>query len=227
MSPDKPRRTFIASLGAIAATALFRDVPIADAAVPSLAAQQTAGKWDLSWLDSLKGKHRQVFDLGSRDLGKNGNPLRVPKNYLNAHNTVYGLSDAELSTIVGIAGEAFAMNASDRLWREYSFGEFWQIKDPATGQFAVRNFFVDAPNGGKGGPPSASIQVLLGRGTIFWQCNNALNGLADEFAAARGKESATVRADFVAGLNPWVKLVPAHTMLLGLAQERGFTYEKL
>ena len=30
----------------------------------------------------------------------------------------------------------------------------------------------------------------------------------------------------IAGLNPGVRLVPAHVMGLGLAQERGFTYMK-
>ena len=35
------------------------------------------------------------------------------------------------------------------------------------------------------------------------------------------------RREFLTGLNPGVKLVPAHTLLVGLAQERGFTYEKV
>jgi hypothetical protein len=35
-----------------------------------------------------------------------------------------------------------------------------------------------------------------------------------------------VRAELVAGLLPGVKLIPAHTMLIGLAQEHGCTYEK-
>jgi hypothetical protein len=36
-----------------------------------------------------------------------------------------------------------------------------------------------------------------------------------------------VRAELIAGFNPGVRLIPAHTMLLGLAQERGCTYEQL
>jgi len=31
-------------------------------------AQPAAGGWDLSWLDRFKGKHKQVFDLGSGQL---------------------------------------------------------------------------------------------------------------------------------------------------------------
>jgi len=47
-----------------------------------------------------------------------------------------------------------------------------------------------------------------------------------QLAQQTGKSPADVRADLVAGLNPGVKLVPAHTLLVGLVQERGFTYEK-
>lgn len=226
MSHKTPRRSFIAALGGLAAGAFLKDAAIANAAVTS--PQQKNGKWDFSWLDSLKGKHRQFFDFGSRDLGTGRNPLRIPRNYMDAHNMVYGIADSDLNTIVGIAGSAFAMNASDRLWKEYALGEFFKITDPATGKWAERNFFVDAPSG-PGDPSSktASINALLARGTIFWQCNNALNGAAAEIGSEQKKDVAKVRADFVAGLNPWVKLVPAHTMALGLAQERGFTYEKI
>ena len=50
--------------------------------------------------------------------------------------------------------------------------------------------------------------------------------MTGQLARATGKPAADVRADLVAGLNPAVRLVPAHTMMIGLAQERGFTYEK-
>ncbi|MBA3657703.1 MAG: hypothetical protein H0W69_10170 [Gemmatimonadaceae bacterium] len=226
MAHHNQRRSFIASLGSLAALAIFSDNGVARAEAMEPGPQKD-GKWDLSWIEPLKGKHRQVFDFGSRDLSAGGNPLRVPRNYMNAHNTVYGLADGDLSTIVGIAGSAFAMNASDRLWKDYALGEHFHIKDPATGRWAERNFFVDAPTGSSSTPPTASIQILVARGTIFWQCNNALNGNADELAQKTGKNQVEVRADLVAGLNPWVRLVPAHTMLLGLVQERGFTYEKL
>jgi hypothetical protein len=36
-----------------------------------------------------------------------------------------------------------------------------------------------------------------------------------------------VRADLIAGLNPFVRLVPAHVMAMGLVQERGVTYVKV
>ena len=62
-----PRRGFLAGLGALAAvTPRF-----------SLEAQAAQG-WDLSWLDQLKGKHRQVFDLGEFEEAEGEDVMIIP-----------------------------------------------------------------------------------------------------------------------------------------------------
>src|SRR5882724_6873189 len=103
-------------------------------------AQPAAGGWDLSWLDRFKGKHKQVFDLGSFDLSID-TPLRVPMNYLDTFRDVYRLEPPAINVAVGISRAAFPMNASDALWKSFHLGERWGIKDPATGQPATRNIF--------------------------------------------------------------------------------------
>ena len=110
------------------------------------------------------------------------------------------------------------MNASDRLWDKYQLGERSKIIDPTTKKPAVRNIFWDDGN--------PSIKALQARGTLFWQCNVALGGVAQQLADAMQLPVADVRADLLAGLNPGVRLVPSHVMALGLVQERGFTYMK-
>jgi hypothetical protein len=71
------------------------------------------------------------------------------------------------------------------------------------------------------------VKPLMERGAIFWQCNNALNGITQMIATDTKQEVPAVKAELVAGLNPGCHLVPAHTMLLGLVQERGCAYEKI
>jgi hypothetical protein len=61
----------------------------------------------------------------------------------------------------------------------------------------------------------------------MWMCNNALQRVASRLADAVGRPVAEVYAELRGGLNPGVILVPAHTMLLGLSQERGCSYEKV
>ena len=74
-----PRRSFLAALASFSGVALSRPafaMPVSDT-------------WDLSWLDQLKGKHKQVFALS--DL-HDRLPLHVVVNYLDAHREVFGLA---------------------------------------------------------------------------------------------------------------------------------------
>ena len=210
----RSRRGFLASVGALAGAAAF--VPdLAGAAAPV-----AQSPWDMSWLDRLTGKHRQVFDFSDLEIG-----LLVVKNWLDAHETVYGLRHPDVNTVVGIGGHAFPVNASDELYRRFPIGDQWKVTDPATGSPAERNVFLDGP----AAPPmkGAGVRPLQARGTIFWQCNNALHGVAGRLAAVVKRPEPEVYQELKAGLNPGVILVPAHTMLIGLSQEHGCAYESL
>jgi hypothetical protein len=180
-----------------------------------------SAEWDLSWLDQLTGQHKQVFDFG-----KVQGILHVVGNYLKAAEEVFGLKHPDVNTVVGIATSAFPINANDALWAKYELGKHWEVKDPATGEWAVRNVFAADPPP-EGWPSESQVPWLRQRGTIFWQCNNALNGVSEWFAEMSNQEVPVVRSELIAGFLPGVKLVPAHTLLIGLTQERGCTYEKL
>ena len=95
----------------------------------------------MAWLEQMKGKHKQLYDLGSFDLGADGRPLRFCKNFLDTFRDVYKLEHPGINTAVGISGPAIAMNASDRLWEKYKLGERSKIIDPMTKQPSVRNIF--------------------------------------------------------------------------------------
>ena len=207
------RRGFLTSVGSFAgAAAVFPGVA---------AAEPTAqGGWDMSWLDRLTGKHKQVFDFSNMEIG-----LVVVKNWYDAWETVYSLKHPQVNVVVGIGGHAFAVNASDELYRKFPIGEQWKVTDPDTGKPALRSVFLD---GAQAGPyAGAGVRPLQARGAIFWQCNNALNGVASQLAAVVQRPQPEVYQELKAGLNPGVILVPAHTMLIGLCQERGCGYESL
>lgn len=216
------RRSFLGSLGAISGLALFSKADKLGAMPPRIAS--ASSPWDLSWLETLRGKHKQLFDFGDANISEESH-LIVVRNWLNAHKEVFGLESPEVNTLVGIAGHAYPLNASDSVWENYPIGERWKIKDPRTNAWAKRNVYNDPdPKNAKG---SFDITTLVSRGTVFWQCNNAFGAVVGELAKATGKAAATVRADLLAGMMPGVHLVPAHTMLVGLAQEHGFTYEAM
>ena len=213
MSHTPSRRSFLASTSSLAGLGML---PIRW----PFGGRPAASGWDLSWIEELRGKHKQVFSVGS--LPQN-DPLLVVTNYLDAHLEVYGLAYPEINTVVGIARRGFPINASDALWAKYELGRRWQLKDPQTNDWATRNIYLEnmpAPPG-----KVVGIKTLQARGTIFWQCNNALGGIVRQFALELKDSQDTIRQELIAGFVPGVKLVPAHTMLLGLVQERGCTYE--
>jgi hypothetical protein len=218
------RRSFVSLLSALSASAALRPAHALATSLPAPAEPASDPEhWDLSWLNALRGRHRQVFDCGpfQEDLP----PLRVVANWLDAHRTVYGLEHPKVNAVIGIAGSAFPINASDALWAKYRLGEGSKLHDPVTHEWATRNFYYDPP----ADSPFArmSVKSLQARGVIFWQCNNALHGVAARLAKATGQEPGPTYDELRAGLNPGVRLVPAHTMVIGLAQERGCAYEKL
>lgn len=216
MRQSSDRRSFVASVASLVGVAVVGeglDPALLDAAPP--------GPWDLSWLDDLRGKHKQVFGIG--DL-KGHQPLHVVVNWLDAHQEVFGLSYPNVNAVVGIA-TSFPINASDALWAKYELGRSWEINDPDTGTWARRNVYLEAMPARPG--KVVGVRPLQARGAIFWQCNNALDVVARRLAREFGGSLDAIRTELLAGLNPGVKLVPAHTMLLGLAQERGCTYEQI
>lgn len=199
------RRSFLASLAVTPAVVRAGIVPqpqaVAGAAEP----------WDFSWIDRLNGTYRQVFDCG--EVGDD--PLRVVQNYLNGFRDVMGLEHPIVNAVVAIAGRSFPINASDTLWARFPIAERWKIPAGADGKRVTAN------------PWASTAAELKSRGAFFWQCNNALNRIIGWFAADTGRPAAEVREEVVAGLLPGVTIVPAHTMLLGMVQHRGCTYEKL
>lgn len=217
-----PRRSFLAAVataaGATALTPLFSGTE-----GRLMAAEVPNAPWDLSWLDKLEGKHRQVFEVGKKIEDIPG-PLHVVGNYLDVWRDVYHLEFPQIDTVVSIAGSGFPINVNDAIWAKYKVGEKWQIPDDAGKTSATHNVFLESP---ASDTKRASVKGLQARGTIFTQCNIALGHIAKEFALASHEAVDSVYAELVAGLNPGVRLVPANTMLIGLAQEHGCAYESV
>ena len=198
------RREFITSVGALAGVSLLPDIAEAG---------QSPQGWDLSFVDQFKGQHKQVFDIMDTSIG-----LVVIKNWLDAWELVYRLKYPEVNAIAGIAGKAFPINASDELYAKFPIGRLWSVND-ASGQPVTKNPWLTGERAGTG------VKALQDRGVTFWMCNNALNNVSVRIANAVQRPQPEVYQELRAGLNPGVILVPAHTMLVGIVQEKGFTYE--
>lgn len=188
-------------------------------------ADAPSGGWDLSFLSRLKGAHRQVFDCSALP----NLPLRSVGRWYRAHRDVSGLAPHRLNALVGITSACFPINASDALWTRYPIGRLWDVKDPRTGTAATRNVYADiSPDDrakGLGLGTDESVSALVANGAVFWQCNHALNGVIARIAAEVHEDPAVTDQVVREGLLPHVIVVPAHTMVLGLAQAKGCAYQ--
>ena len=225
---DRSRRSFISTVGALAGAAALPSIAEASPAprVPFMDGDIAAGaqeRWDMGWLDRIQGKHKQVFDVSNLEMG-----LIVVRNWFDGHEKVYNLRTPDVTAVVGIASTAFPINASDAMWKAFPIGAEWKVNDPATGKPAERNVFLaEAAAGTPAMMAESKVPLLQKRGALFWQCNNALMGVAARLAAKVNRPQPDVYRELRAGLNPGVVLVVAHTMAIGMAQERGCTYEMI
>lgn len=214
-----PRRQFLGAV-AVAAGATILAPILGDNEVR--ASETPDGSWDFAWLEQMKGKHRQLFDV-VRKIEDIPGPLHKVVTYLDAWRDVFHLEHPHVNTVVGISGGGFPINVGDAIWAKYKIAEKWQISDGPEKR-PDHNVFLDAP---ATDAKRASVRGLQARGTTFTQCNVALTAIAKEFALATHDTFDKVYAELVAGLNPGVKLMPANTMLIGLAQEHGCAYESV
>lgn len=96
--PPIRRRGF---LGTIAAAGCIVGLPPSGGAA-ARTVREPLGP-DEAWLRRLTGRHRQVWDAPSTHDGK---PLVQVRNFLDAYQDAYGLTDADLSAAIVVHGSA-------------------------------------------------------------------------------------------------------------------------
>jgi intracellular sulfur oxidation DsrE/DsrF family protein len=210
------RRSFIERITVGAALATASSIPFASTlAEPGTHA---SGPWNEAWLDKITGKHKQFFDATSTNEGF---PMAFAAGFLNLNKEAYGLSDHDLTAVVGFRHFAMPMALPDAMWQKYHIGEGFKIMDPATKAPATRNPFLHAD----GVPlPGTEIQTLVNRGVIFTVCNVALTVISGKFAPAAGMTADAAKAEWTAALLPGTYLVPIGVLAVNRAQEKGCTY---
>ncbi len=228
-SPTEPslggsadRREFLervtAGAAALAASAMATTIPFTAALAEPHATPSARGPWSDAWLDKLNGKHKQFFDATSTNEGF---PLVFAMAFLNLNHEAYGLTDHDLSAVVGLRHFAMPMALPDALWAKYKIGESFKVMDAATKAPAVRNPFLH-PDGVPF--PGAEIPTLVNRGVLFTVCNVALTVISGKLSGNAGVTPEAAKQEWTASLLPGTTLVPVGVLAVNRAQEKGCTY---
>src|SRR5689334_22827935 len=219
----KDRREFIGKLaGGAAALAGLSFAPPMFA--EEIATTATTGDWDDSWTTKLEGKKlKTVFDA---PIVNSALALHQAAATIDGYRDVVGIPSKDLGLVVVIRHRAIPMAFSDDIWNKYDVGTTFKLNDPATGEPAKRNPFLNVAKEDKKGLVGydQSLKRLYEQGVIFLGCNNAAMGWAYMLAQKAGTKTEDVRAELKANLIPGMTLLPTGIFAVVRAGNVGCSY---
>jgi hypothetical protein len=190
---------------------------------------------DFERLVKANARVKQIFDIVQIREGKFLNNI---KNSLNGLHFGFGIPENQIKVIAALHGPANLLNFDDYAWQKYRIGEWLDVKDPETGQPAVRNPFVrskvsqeakrnDDPNDENSMLQDSSIQTLQSRDVQFLCCHTATEEQSRVLIRERGLEAQPeeVVKDLLAHALPGVLVVASMVAAVALLQSDGhFSY---
>ncbi|MEP6617725.1 MAG: hypothetical protein ABJE47_00360 [bacterium] len=224
------RREFLAHVASaaviLAGTACA--APLSAASAQAALGAPSGGKspFDDSWTQRVKAaKHRAVFDSpGVED----GLALVHATFFVQGYHEALDTADGEVVPVVVMRHQGTPMALGDALWEKYALGERAKVKDPLTGNFALRNPFIHVEKDDRKSliPQAASLEGLKASGAVLLACNKAAMRIAGEVAQKFGKDAEEVRNEFRNGLAPGVVLQPSGIYAVLRAQDVGCAFIK-
>jgi hypothetical protein len=203
-----PRRGFFRRIAAVSALGLFGFAPGLARAQQAQAAPSEGPDWP----GTLKGKHRQVFDV--YDIN-DGFPLGFANNFLTPNES------ATAVLIFRHKGLPYALNSA--MWAKYKVGETLNIIDPETKAPAVKNPWFE-PKAGVLNNADMALDRLTAKGTVIGACSVAMRGQSRRLAPNAGVTPEEAFKEWSANLIPGATAVPSGTWAVNRAQEAGCTY---
>jgi intracellular sulfur oxidation DsrE/DsrF family protein len=171
------------------------------------------------WLDSIPGKHRQVYDMPELN---NGMALAWSWVYLLTGTQSYGVPESDLGVVLVVRHDALPLAFQDGAWAKYKLGEVFKIDDPETKAPAVRNPYWLKP--GALPIPDAGLQKLIERGVRVAACNMAITFYSGMVANKMGLKHEEVMKDWLDSVQPGITVVPSGVVALNGAVSRGCVY---
>src|SRR5258708_6015907 len=106
MTSTHDRRSFISIVASLAGLAAAR---VSGEQLPRGQSAAASGDFDMAWLDQMKGKHKQLYDLGGLELADDPRALRFARNFLDTFRDVYRLEYPGINTAVLIFAPPFSL----------------------------------------------------------------------------------------------------------------------
>jgi len=125
-------------------------------------------------------------------------------------------------TVFRFGGIASALNTT--VWKKYSLGECFKIKDPQSGTSSKRNFVYQPGKGDLLSDAIDGIQKMQSRGAMFGVCNSAIRFHSSRIAKKMNLKSIDVYNDIINNILLGIQLLPTGVWAIGTAQENKCGY---
>ena len=215
------RRAFVgrAAAGAAIFGALPSDLFAAGSAEPAVIQD---GKWDLTWVSRITGKHRAIFDVPEVESGYGVWRLNA---WANQYQQVLGAKAAEITGVLVLRHNGIALAMQQTFWDKYGVGKAKNVTHPLTTKPTDKNPALLGANDGVPEPfASGSLPAQLQRGVIVLACNLALQDCVELIKAKDQINDEAAHKLAVAMLVPGVVLQPSGVFAAVRAQQAGCAY---
>lgn len=216
------RRDFIERL--TGGAALLGAMPAALTAMESAdhaSAENTADRWDMSWVGKVKGKYKAVLDCTRIDSGLGVYRATMWKG---GYVETASAKPADCSSVLVLRHEAIALAMTQEFWATYDLGK---KRVPAGDPPTPKNPAL--LNSKRDGNPAMFDDLMLDRylagGGIALACNVAFGFFCVPLVAEHDKVSAEeARKKAISMLVPGVVLQPSGVFATLRAQNAGCAY---
>jgi hypothetical protein len=175
-------------------------------------------KWDTTWMQRVKGKHRAMFDVPLVELGY---PILRSGIWVEQVQEVFGAPAAEISAVIVVRHDAIPLIMDHAYWSTYSAGEVFKVKDE-DGNALTYNPVLTPPAGKQGsGPPRLALDKQIERGAIVLGCNLAFGDVVESIQKKDKVSAADARATALKHLIPGAIMQPSGIFANVAAQQVG------
>jgi hypothetical protein len=182
--------------------------------------------WDMSWTGRL-GRYKTAYD--SPEI-QNGAALAFAAAAGAGYKQALGTGPGDVTPVLILRHTASVMVLEDAMWKRLALGESQKLKDPTSGEPALRNPFLNYTKGDRHTMvgAQAGLDVLMREGAVVLTCNNALMGVGRMLRTKETQltpEQAT--AEVRKAVLPGVFVMPNGIFAVSAAQDAGCHYMRV
>ena len=215
------RRDFLSALGVGAVAAAAGSPLSASDRNPRLPAP-VSDKWDMTWVERIKGKHRAVFD--SPEV-HDGVAMFRAALWRDQVKEVYGVERSQTSPVLVIRHSAIPLAMKGAYWERFEAGKELKMKNGK--KWRIDNPIEAAAPDAKPPWSDYNLTSFIAQGGIVLACNLAFGQVVSQYRTEDKKikrTSAEARAMALADLIPGVILQPSGFFAVVRAQEEGCSF---